>query len=93
MNNTEFRSVGDVHTVVLEGRQKAGISGVREVVSFDENEVVMDTNRGMLTISGENLHVEKLSLDIGELSLEGEIDAVVYADDQRQKGGFWSRIF
>lgn len=93
MNNTEFRGADDVHNVILESRQRAGVSGVREVISFDENEVVMETNRGMLTISGENLHVEKLSLDIGELTLEGEIDAVVYADDQRQKGGFWSRIF
>ena len=77
-----------------EGPANAYISGVTEVVSFDEEEVVMETARGLLTVTGSDLHVDKLSLDIGELSLQGVIDGIVYADgNQHRRGGFWSRFF
>ncbi|MBQ9534787.1 MAG: sporulation protein YabP [Clostridia bacterium] len=91
--NNEYRIPDSPHSVILEGRQRISIAGVREVMSFDENEIVMDTNRGMLTIGGEELHVEKLSLDIGELIVEGTIDAIVYSEEKGHRGGFWSRIF
>ena len=91
--SADYRAVEPPHSIILEGRQRASISGVTEVISFDENEIIMETNRGLLTIGGGALHVEKLSLDIGELVLEGVIDAVVYAEEKSHKGGFWSRIF
>lgn len=79
--------------IVLEGRERATVTGVLEVVSFDENEVVMQTSHGMLTVSGDGLHVEKLTLEAGELVIAGRVDALLYTDGQGSRGGFWSRLF
>ena len=70
MVNNEFRP--DLpHSLNLEERHRLAVTGVSEVLSFDDNQVVMDTALGLLTVEGEQLHVEKLSLDGGELRLEG----------------------
>ena len=82
-----------VHTLSLISRTHAELSGVTEVLSFDENQVVMDTALGLLTVEGEQLHVEKLSLDIGELTLEGTVDSLQYSRGGQKKGSFWSRVF
>ena len=92
MVNNEFRP--DLpHSLNLEERHRLAVTGVSEVLSFDENEVVMDTTLGLLTVEGEGLHVEKLSLDIGELSLEGSIQSMCYSHDRQKRGSFWSRVF
>ena len=92
MVNTDFRA--DMpHSLSLDERHHLTVTGVSEVLSFDENEVVMDTTLGLLTVEGEGLHVEKLSLDIGELSLEGSIQSMCYSHDRQKRGSFWSRVF
>ena len=55
------------HACRLENRNAASLTGVREVVSFDENQVVMDTDMGLLTIKGKDLHVSRLTVEKGEL--------------------------
>ena len=92
MVNNDFRA--DLpHCLNLEERHRLSVTGVSEVLSFDENQVVMDTSLGLLTVEGEGLHVEKLSLDIGELSLEGSVQSLCYSHDRQKKGSFWSRVF
>lgn len=93
VNSGDFR--GDTpHSVVLEERHRLSVSGVSEVLSFDEEQVAMETSLGRLTVEGEGLHVEKLSLDVGELTLEGSIQSLVYSHDGKGKSGsFWSRVF
>ena len=59
------------HACRLENRNAASLTGVREVVSFDENQVVMDTDMGLLTIKGKDLHVSRLTVEKGELEVEG----------------------
>lgn len=82
------------HRVLLEERGQLVISGVEEVESFDENTIVMYTSRGTLVVRGEGLHIEKLSLDGGDLRVEGEIDSLSYEDDHRERGGgLLSRLF
>lgn len=82
------------HRVTLDERGVLSVSGVEEVERFDENEIVMSTVRGTLVVRGEGLHIEKLSLDGGELSVEGGVDSLVYEDDGREeRGGFFSRLF
>lgn len=82
------------HRVVLEERGVLSVTGVEEVERFDENEIVMSTVRGTLVVRGEELHIEKLSLDGGELRVEGSVDSLVYEDDGREeRGGFFSRLF
>ena len=81
------------HRVLLEEREQLVISGVEEVESFDENTIVMDTAQGCLIVRGENLHIEKLSLDGGDLKVEGDVDAVTYEDDGGgARGGFFARL-
>ena len=68
-------------------------SGVEEVESFDENTIVMVTSKGTLVVRGEDLHIEKLSLDGGDLKVEGAVDALSYEDDRGGRGGLLSRLF
>lgn len=80
------------HHLILEDREKLTVSGVEEVESFDENTIVMDTAQGVLVVRGEELHIEKLSLDGGDLKVEGMIESLVYEESRRGKGGFLSRL-
>ena len=82
------------HRVVLEERGALSDSGVEEGERFDENEIVMATSRGTLVVRGENLHIEKLSLDGGDLKVDGSVDALSYEDDADERGGgFLTRLF
>ena len=81
------------HHLILEGREQLSVSGVEEVESFDENTIVMLTSRGTLVVRGEELHIEKLSLDGGDLRVEGSIDSLTYEDGGRERGGLFSRLF
>ncbi len=67
--------------------------GVEDVDRFDETGIVMTTSAGVLIITGSNLHIGKLSLEGGELHVDGQIDSLAYEDDRRQGGGFFSRLF
>ncbi|MDQ2086528.1 sporulation protein YabP [Herbivorax sp. ANBcel31] len=85
-----------VQNVLLENREKLGISGVLDVESFDEHSVVVDTEMGILIIKGEDLHINKLSIDNSELSIEGYIEGIEYSDKDggKSKGmGFWAKMF
>lgn len=79
------------HHVVLEERSSLSVSGVEEVESFDENTIIMSTAQGALVVRGDGLHIEKLSLDGGDLKVEGAIDALSY-EEPRAKGGWLSRL-
>lgn len=82
------------HNVIMEGREKLSVSGVEDVESFDEETIVLYTSKGMLIVKGVELHIEKLSLDGGDLSVEGKIDSLRYEDEQRASGGgLLSRLF
>ena len=81
------------HHIILEEREQLSVSGVEEVESFDENTIVMLTNRGTLIVRGEELHIEKLSLDGGDLKVEGTIDSLTYEDQGPGRGGFLGRLF
>lgn len=80
------------HHILLEGRRQLSISGVEEVESFDENTIVMSTTQGTLVVRGEELHIEKLSLDGGDLRVEGMVESLNYEEAQRERGGFFARL-
>ena len=81
------------HRVLLEEREQLSISGVEEVESFDENTILLITAQGALEIQGEGLHIEKLSLDGGDLRVEGRVHALLYESEAgRRGGGFLSRL-
>lgn len=83
------------HNVIMEGREKLSVSGVEDVESFDEETIVLYTTKGMLIVKGMELHIEKLSLDGGDLSVEGTIDSLRYEEETRSGGGggLISRLF
>lgn len=82
-----------LHHITLHKREDLHISGVDDVESFDEHEIALATKAGFLLVRGEDLHIEKLSLDGGELSVKGKIDSLSYEDVIRQEGGFLRRLF
>ena len=68
------------HKVNLSGRKSAIITGVNDVLSFDAGEVLLDTEQGILMIRGDELHVNRLSLEKGEVDVDGRIDSLTYSD-------------
>lgn len=83
-----------VHNLILEGRSKLSVSGVTDVDRFDENTVLLYTSMGELTVRGTDLHVNDLSVESGEMNIEGEINSIVYGDpDKHSPLSFLGRIF
>ena len=84
------------HRLQIENRASGTITGVREVVSFDEGQVVLDTDMGLLTLKGKELHVSRLTLEKGEVDLNGNIESIVYSSNEalRRSGeSLFSRLF
>lgn len=80
------------HNLSLEGRAKLKLSGVCDVKRFDEHSILLETGGGGLMIHGSGLQIDRLSLETGELGVEGRIDRLIYADDS-SSDSFWSRLF
>ncbi len=80
------------NNIILENRKKLSVSGVKDVGSFDEHTVVAFTDLGELTVKGERLHIDKLSVETGELVISGNVNGFVYTDDRGRNGGFFGRI-
>ena len=68
-----------VQNIVLENREKLNVSGVNDVLSFDDQVVKIDTELGLLTVKGENIRINKLSLDTSEVIVDGEISSLTYS--------------
>lgn len=82
------------HNIIMEQREKMSLSGVSEVVSFEEDNVVLKTAKGELTIRGSEMKMESFASQVGDLKMQGNIYALVYTDDSAHaSGGFLRRIF
>lgn len=68
------------HKLMLTGRRNCALTGVNDVLSFDVNEILLETEQGMLMIRGGELHVSRLSLDKGEVDIDGRIDSFTYSE-------------
>ena len=90
-----FNSTGVMQNLILENRSKLSVSGVNDVLSFDDEIVITETELGMLTIKGENLKINKLSIDTSEIIIEGNINNLAYSYHGQGKtdGGLFSKIF
>lgn len=84
-----------IQNIVLENRGKLSVSGVNDVLSFDDQVVMVDTELGLLTVKGENIRINKLSLDTSEVIIEGEISSLSYSQNKQEKtsGTILSKIF
>ena len=74
-----------LQNIVLENREKLSISGVLDVLSFDDQIVILETELGLLTVKGENLKINKLSIDTEEVIVEGEIYNLGYSEKDMDK--------
>jgi len=82
------------HNIILEDRRLLTVSGVSDVDSFDERTVTVFTDLGELVVRGSDLHINRLSVEVGELLLEGKIDSLSYADPSpKSAGGFFGKVF
>ena len=84
-----------IQNLILENRGKLSISGVLDVLSFDDQVVIMETELGLLTVKGDNLKINKLSIDTSEVIVEGEINNLGYSEHNKkeQDGGLFGKIF
>lgn len=92
----EEKTINKAHKVLLSNRKTANFSGVVDVLSFDVAEILLETEQGMLLIKGNNLHVNRLSLEKGEIDVEGRIDSLAYSevkDYGKQAESFFGRLF
>ncbi|MFS6554525.1 sporulation protein YabP, partial [Parabacteroides distasonis] len=94
-NAMEEKQMQRAHKLALIGRKTGTVTGISDVLSFDENEIVLDTEMGLLTIKGKNLHISRLTLELGEADLEGKVDSMVYSErghKKKQEGSLISRL-
>lgn len=87
--------VKNPHTLSIDKRKRAIITGVMDVFSFQENEVILKIESGEMVLTGQNLHISKLLLEEGQLHVEGQVDGVQYQAGTKHegKGRIWKRIF
>ena len=79
------------HTICLEGRKHLRIDGIEDVISYDENGMLLKTACGTLTVDGAGLHIVVLSVEKGELTVEGHICGLYYVDKTVKKSSFFQR--
>lgn len=93
--NVKNNAKAITQNIIIENREKMNVSGVMDVESFDDENIVLHTELGVLVIKGQQLHINKLSIESGELVIEGEITSCMYTDeDISSKGlGFLGRLF
>ena len=91
----EDKMATHTHRVLMNNRQNGSFSGIVDVLSFDVSEILLETEQGMLLIKGKDLHVNRLSLEKGEVDIAGKIDARSYSDVSNAHKGesLLSRIF
>ena len=84
--------MGLPHKLTMNERKKLTVTGVTEVISFEEDAVVLKTGMGILTVQGRQLQLKTLSLEGGEVDVEGTVSALIY-EEPRQSGGVLRRLF
>ena len=83
----EERQAARQHKIILTNRGTCALNGISDILSFDVNEILLETEMGMLMIRGMDLHVNRLTLEKGEVDLSGNIDSIQYSDLNKGKNG------
>ena len=84
------------HTLVLKNRKTIQLTGVSDVISFDSAQILLETSSGMLMIKGDQLHMSRLTVENGEVSVDGKVDSLTYSDTHKaskQAGKIIGRLF
>lgn len=88
----EEKAVKTPHSLILEDRKMLTATGVSNVDSFNDQEIVAYTDLGELVVRGNKLHIDKLNIETGELTIDGEVVSMTYTGNQ-SSGGLFSRLF
>lgn len=90
----EQTRVSDGHKLIMTERNRVELTGVTEVISFDNQQIELETVAGAVTFGGEELRVKRLTLEKGEVELEGHIGEIIYHESRKGKAGnLLSRLF
>jgi sporulation protein YabP len=91
----EERRVGQLknHQILLKNRQELVVEGVLSVESFDDQEVILETEEGLLIVRGENLNVSQLNIDAGKLNVNGSVTTIEYMGSTGHKSGLFGKLF
>ena len=92
----EERTIQKSHKLVINNRKTGLVTGVLDVLSFNLNEILLETEQGMLMVKGTDLHVNRITLEKGEVDLSGNTDSIAYSDIQahgKQGDNLFSRLF
>ena len=81
------------HSILIDERERIKVSGVTDVDSFDENEIILYTSDGGVVLSGEDFKINRLNVESGDVEIEGFINEIKYTNSTQTSGGFWSKIF
>lgn len=95
MRQEQTRPMAAAHRLTMQNREKVDLTGVTEVVSFDNKVIELETVDGAVRFAGEGLHVKRLTLEKGEVELEGRIEEIIYHESMKARtaGGVLSRLF
>lgn len=92
----ESKVVSKVHKITLTNRKNGSFTGILDVLSFDINEILLETEQGMLHVKGKDLHVNRLNLEKGEVDIEGMIEAFSYSQvplSMKKSDSFLGKLF
>lgn len=92
----EEKQIQKAHRLVVNNRKASTVTGVLDVLSFDLNEILLETEMGMLMVKGNDLHVNRLSLEKGEVDLSGTIDSIAYSEIHavgKQSENLFAKLF
>ena len=96
MDERMEKNQSKAHKILLTNRKTVAFTGVLDVLSFDVGEILLETELGMLMIKGNDLHVNRLTLEKGEIDIEGKIDSLTYSDVKtasKQNESLLGRLF
>lgn len=92
----DVKKANSFQNIILENREKLNITGILDVFSFDDQIIIIETELGLLTIKGENLKINKLSLDTSDFTVDGNISSLTYSDsdgNSKKNKSILSKIF
>lgn len=91
----ELNGVTKQHKMTLVNRKSCSLTGITDVIAFDDKEVILETQMGTLWIKGDKLHMKRLTLEQGEVEVDGVVDSYLYSGQKsfEQKESFFGRLF
>ena len=81
------------HSLIIDGRKNISVTGVTEADNFNDEEIILYTSYGQITIKGENLQISVLSTESGDVTASGKVNSVTYSDRTEKHQSFLSKVF